>query len=136
MEFSQESLFRQKDSGRCSGASRRTVRSWSIRARIFRSFCLWLVPRLIDAKEVLRGFKASEHEQKILDFRSLDREIAARTSQFVASELSKKKPDITSAEHSKDFRVLSRELRRRQDTNRSVCSLMKWASGCWTCVHV
>ena len=79
----------------------------------FEAFCLWLVPRLIDAKEVLRGFKASEHEQKILDFRSLDREIAARTSQFVASELSKKKPDITSAEHSKDFRVLSRELQKK-----------------------
>ena len=81
--------------------------------QVYTAFCAWLAPRLIDEREELRSFKASEHNQRLEEFRELDAEVAKTTSDYVSAVMAQKRPDITSREHSKTFGTLSRELQKK-----------------------
>ena len=76
-------------------------------------FCAWLAPCLIDDREKLRQFKASEHNQKLEEFRQLDAEVAKTTSAYIAATVAKSTPDIRSKEHTPHFGTLARELQKK-----------------------
>ena len=82
-------------------------------SQIYTAFCAWLAPRLIDEREPLRGFKASEHDQRLKEFRRLDAEVARMTSEYIAALMAQNTPDISSKEHSIHFGTLSRELQKK-----------------------
>jgi|SaaInlV_120m_DNA_3_1039746.scaffolds.fasta_scaffold00966_9 very-short-patch-repair endonuclease len=77
------------------------------------AFCIWLAPQLIDNDNILRKFKATEHEKLIQEFRKIDAEVAKTTGQYIAAITAKSVPDISSKENAKDFSVLSRELQKK-----------------------
>ena len=79
----------------------------------YTAFCAWLAPRLIDDREPLRSFKASEFNSRLEEFRELDAKVADTTAEYVAALLSVKTPDIKSKENSKNFGLLSRELQKK-----------------------
>lgn len=81
--------------------------------QIYTAFCAWLAPRLIDERESLRRFKASEHNQKLEEFRQLDADVAKTTSAYIAATLAQKTPDIKSKDHAQHFGTLSRELQKK-----------------------
>jgi very-short-patch-repair endonuclease len=82
-------------------------------SQFYTAFCAWLAPRLIDDREPLRSFKASEHNSRIEEFRDLDAKVADTTAEFVSALLAQEAPDIKSRENSKDFGLLSRELQKK-----------------------
>ena len=81
--------------------------------QVYTAFCAWLAPRLIDAREELRSFKASEYDLLLKEFRLLDAEVAKTTGEYIAAIMSQKTPDIKSKEHAKNFGTLSRELQKK-----------------------
>ncbi|CAA0105879.1 Uncharacterised protein [Halioglobus japonicus] len=82
-------------------------------SQAYTAFCAWLAPRLIDDREPLRSFKASEFNSRLEEFRELDAKVADTTAEYVAALLSLKTPDIKSKENSKNFGLLSRELQKK-----------------------
>ena len=83
------------------------------REHAYTAFCSWLAPRLIDGRPTLRQFKTTEHEQKLIEFRQLDEEVAKTTSGYITALLAQKTPDIKSKEQAPHFRTLSRELQKK-----------------------
>jgi len=81
--------------------------------QVYTAFCAWLAPRLIDSREELRGFKASEHNSLINDFRLLDEKVAKTTGEYIAAVAAQNTPDIKSKEHASNFGTLSRELQKK-----------------------
>lgn len=79
----------------------------------FTAFCAWLAPCLIDDRESLRRFKASEHNQKLEEFRQLDSQVAETTSAYVAATVAQSTPDIRSKDHAPHFGVFARELQKK-----------------------
>lgn len=79
----------------------------------YTAFCSWLAPRLIDDREPLRSFKASEFNSLLEEFRQLDARVADTTAEYVSALLSRKTPDIKSRENSESFGLLSRELQKK-----------------------
>jgi len=77
------------------------------------AFCKWLAPRLIDTRDSLRQFKASEHNQKLKDFRTIDELVASQTGGHIAALQAVNAPNIQSRENSKQFGMLSRELQKK-----------------------
>lgn len=80
---------------------------------VYTGFCRWLAPQLIDGSDVLRMFKASSHEQLLIDFRELDKDVAHTTSEYIAAIAAAKVPDPYSEESSKEFGLLARELQKK-----------------------
>lgn len=82
-------------------------------SQAYTAFCAWLAPRLIDDRESLRGFKVSEHNERLEEFRRLDAKVADTTAEYVSALLSEKAPNIKSKENTKAFGLLSRELQKK-----------------------
>ena len=88
------------------------------------AFYAWLAPNLIDASDLLRQFRGHSHDHQINMFRNLDAQVAEATSDYVSALLSRKVPDISSAENQRHFSTLSRELQKRT-RHKPVRSLFK-----------
>ncbi|MGE4317731.1 MAG: DUF4011 domain-containing protein [Deferribacterales bacterium] len=82
-------------------------------SQLITAFCAWLTPCLIDERKALRSFKASEHNQRIEEFRQLDAEVARTTSEYISALIAQNAPNISSKEHSQHFATLSRELQKK-----------------------
>jgi len=82
-------------------------------SQAYSAFCAWLAPRLIDDREPLRVFKASEHNAKLEEFRQIDARVADTTAEYISALLSQKTPDIKSRENSKEFGLLTKELQKK-----------------------
>ncbi|PYE30035.1 uncharacterized protein DUF559 [Idiomarina fontislapidosi] len=77
------------------------------------AFCQWLAPLLIDAKDELRQFKASSHEQTIEAFKEVDERVAKITSEYIVALVSDSKPVQGENDNPKQFGVLSKELQKK-----------------------
>jgi very-short-patch-repair endonuclease len=81
--------------------------------QVLTAFCRWVAPQLIDASDHLRQFKASTHEQLILEFREIDAEIAQTTSAYVSAIAAQTVPDPFAKDSPKEFGVLAREFQKK-----------------------
>ena len=81
--------------------------------QFFNAFCNWLVPRIIDADESLRSFQANAHDNKIQNFKILDKRLSERTSNYVRAVTKEFITDINKGEDAKEFSSLSRELQKK-----------------------
>ena len=86
----------------------------SAKDSVYKGFCKWLSEILIDQSPVLRGFSASQHEQKIQDFVELDKQVASTTSQYINALLASKVPDKDNKHSTQQFGVLAKELQKKQ----------------------
>ncbi|MCP1339269.1 DUF4011 domain-containing protein [Idiomarina sp. M1R2S28] len=77
------------------------------------AFCQWLAPLLIDAKDELRQFKASTHEQTIETFKKLDERVAKITSEYIVALVSETKPVQGAKDNPRQFGVLAKELQKK-----------------------
>ncbi len=91
----------------------RTVLPENAEGEVMTAFCKWLAPQLIDESEELREFKASSHEQTIVDFRQLDAHVAETTSAYVSAIAAKAVPDPFAKDSPAEFGVLARELQKK-----------------------
>lgn len=89
------------------------IRAVEAEDQAYTAFCSWLAYRLIDNREPLRRFKAGEHNEKIEEFRRLDKQVSDTTAEYVSALLLKNTPNIRSREHAREFSLLSRELEKK-----------------------
>lgn len=78
------------------------------------AFCKWLVPRLIDESDVLRGFNARKHEQLVESFRALDDDVANITGSYIAAKIASSMPDTRGPNAPQEYGILTRELQRQK----------------------
>ncbi len=97
----------------CEALEAGTILTGDSESQAYTAFCAWLAPRLIDDREPLRSFKASEHNTRLQEFRQLDAKVADATAEYVSALLSQSTRDIKSEENSKDVNLLSRELQKK-----------------------
>lgn len=82
-------------------------------SQTYTAFCSWLAPCLIDERGSLRQFKASDHDQKLKEFRELDESVAKTTGGYIRALLAQQTPDIRSEDNVAHFGSLSRELQKK-----------------------
>jgi very-short-patch-repair endonuclease len=96
-----------------SGLESRIILSEDAEGQVLTAFCRWLAPQLIDQNEVLREFKASSHEQMIVEFRHLDTKVTKTTSAYISAINADKVPNPNSSDAPKEFGILSKELQKK-----------------------
>lgn len=77
--------------------------------------CAWLAPILIDASNVLRTFRTSQHENLIKEFRELDALVAKTTAEYISSIVAARTPDPNSPQSPSEYGVLSREFNKKSN---------------------
>jgi len=82
-------------------------------AQVQTAFYRWLGPQMIDNSDRLREFKASSHEQLIIEFREIDADVAQTTGQYIAALAAEKAPDPFSKDSPTEFGVLAKELQKK-----------------------
>lgn len=83
-------------------------------AEVFKTaYACWLAPILIDARPELTRFSAVQHEDLIETFRSLDRELAELTGDYIQAKLSAKIPGRDGESADPGYGVLARELQKK-----------------------
>lgn len=90
-----------------------TVDALQARETALTAYCGWLLPKLIDARDALRGFSASEHEETLERFRKLDQELADLTGSYIRARLSGQVPGRDEKDVHQGFALLRREINKR-----------------------
>ena len=78
------------------------------------AYCVWLAPKLIDARNELRTFSGSSQEETITTFRKLDQELAEMTSSYIRARLSGQVPERDKIGKDAGFSFLRRELAKKR----------------------
>ncbi|MEO3430161.1 DUF3320 domain-containing protein [Pelagibius sp. CAU 1746] len=77
------------------------------------AYCRWIAGRLVDEREELRTFSALAQEQKIEEFRKLDRRMADLAIDYIKARLSGDIPGRHEPKQPPGYGVLAREIQKK-----------------------